>query len=481
MLFGTIWRNIARTDYSTRGCFLDRRKARARGGNIGTSERVAIGLSVSVVVLIVLSIAGTYLYRQHVAARAHSIFVSAEAATECKPLVDAYMKGHPEAGLVYASRDDAGLVLSTTREDGMKAVEIAPVPELRLDVGYRAVILRPQKKYVLSCMDVDEAVERLVQYMKEYHGNQESVTLTAAGDIIPGRTVAKMMALKGVTYPYGKIAPCLKGADVVFADLEAPLSDRVKPPYQGTNFIAPASTVQGLKLLGLNMVTLANNHSTNFGTAAFSDTLGLLEDNGIKYAGGGMDLTEARSPGIIEARGVSFAFLSYNSISGSINATATSPGVSWIRMKPWSKDSSEDLELVKRSIGQAKSEGHFVVACFHWSAEYTRKPSESQRNLAHLACDAGADLVVGSHPHCTQSIEMYRGKLIAYSLGNFVFDQMEHDYSREGFILKCRFNGRLMTGIELVPYVITDWCQPVAASGLQAKKILEEVLGVSGY
>jgi poly-gamma-glutamate synthesis protein (capsule biosynthesis protein) len=194
-----------------------------------------------------------------------------------------------------------------------------------------------------------------------------------------------------------------------------------------------------------------------------------------------MNLAEAQSPGVVEAGVVSFAFLDFNSIIGSLNATSTTPGVAWIRMKPWSKDSPEDMELVKQSIQKAKSQGNFVVACFHWSAEYTHKPSDSQRNMGHLACDAGADLVIGSHPHCTQAIEMYNGKLIAYSLGNFIFDQMEHDYSREGVIMKCRFNGTLLTSLELVPYVITDWCQPVAVSGLQAKKIMDELLSVSGY
>ncbi|MHB8894347.1 MAG: CapA family protein [Candidatus Geothermincolia bacterium] len=432
-------------------------------------------------VLVALAIAGTYIYRQHVEARAHSLYIAPEAKLDCKPIVDAYMTGHPEVSLSYAPLADAGLVLGPEKVEGKAAVEVSPVPALTLNTGTRTVVLRPGNRYWLSYDGKDAAVTRLLKYLNSYHKDQEQVSLTAVGDIIPGRTVAKMMALKGVDYPFGKIASCVKGADVVYGDLEAPLSDRVKPPYKGLDFIAPSSTIQGLKMLGLNIVSLANNHSTNFGTGALTDTITLLKNNGIKYAGGGMNLAEARSPGTLEAKGVSFAFLDYNAITGSLNATATRPGVSWIRMQPWSKDSPDDMELVKQSIMEAKSRGDFVVACFHWSAEYKHEPSVSQRNMAHLACDAGADLVIGGHPHCTQPIEMYNGKLIAYSLGNFIFDQMEHDYSREGVIMKCRFNGTLLTGLELVPYVITDWCQPVAVSGPQAKKIMDELLSISGY
>lgn len=460
---------------------MDHRRRASPAARTIKSERIAIGSSIAIVVIVALAITGTYLYRQSAQAKAHSIYITSEATADCKPIIDAYVKGHPGAGLTYSPQATAGMILGARKVDGMDAVEVSALPPLRLSTSSRTVTLRPEKRYVLSCGGKDDSVTRLAKYIDEYRDVGEKVTLTAVGDIIPGRTVAKMMALNGVSYPFSAIAPVVKGADIVYADLEAPLSDRVKPPYKGMAFIAPGSTVQGLNMLGVDVVALANNHSTNFGLSAFTDTLALLKNNGLTCAGGGMNLTEAQSPAVVRVAGESFAFLDYNSIIGSLNATATKPGVSWIRMKPWSKDSPEDQAFVRQSIASAKSQNDFVVACFHWSEEYKHAPSASERNMAHLACDAGADLVIGSHPHCIQPIEIYNGKLIAYSLGNFIFDQMEHDYSREGVIMKCSYSGKTLVGLELVPYVITDWCRPVAVSGLQAKKIMDEMLSISGF
>jgi poly-gamma-glutamate capsule biosynthesis protein CapA/YwtB (metallophosphatase superfamily) len=443
-------------------------------------ERVAIVASISVVALIALALAGTYIYRQSAQAKSHTIYISSEAEGECRPIVDAYMKAYPDPAITYASKADAGLVLAADKAGGRGAIEVHPIPALDLVAGTRKVPLRPSKTYWLSCDASDRTVSRLAKFLDTYHEKQEPVTITAMGDIIPGRTVAKMMALKGVGYPFSKMAPIVKGADIVYADLEAPLSDRVKPPHKGMAFIAPSSTVEGLKMLGINVVSLANNHSTNFGLNTFTDTLTLLKNSGIAYAGGGANLTEARAPAVVEAGGTSFAFLDYNAVIGSLNATPTRAGVSWIRMKPWAKDSADDMALVRAAVQQAKSQGHFVVACFHWSEEYKHQPSVSERNMAHLACDAGADLVIGSHPHCIQSIEIYNGKLIAYSLGNFIFDQMQHDYTREGVVMKCRYNGSVLTGLEFIPYVIQDWCQPVVAAGSSGQKILSELLSISG-
>jgi poly-gamma-glutamate capsule biosynthesis protein CapA/YwtB (metallophosphatase superfamily) len=455
--------------------------SRRRRTGTDRSERLAVSVSIALIALVAIAIAGTYMYRQGVSAKAHSVYVAPDAAGDCARIVEAYIKGHPQSGLTLSRTADAGIRLSAKREQGEPAIEVTALPAITVATGTRNAVLRPERRYWLTCEENDGYAKRLAAYIDEYKEVKGTVSLTAVGDIIPGRTVAKMMGLNGVAYPFQAIAPAVSGADITYGDLEAPLSDRVKPPRTGTSFIAPSSTIQGLKMLGLDVVSLANNHSTNFGTAAFTDTLTLLKTNGIKYAGGGLNLAEAKSPAIVEAGGVRFAFLDYNSIIGSQNATVSGPGVTWIRMRPWSRDSAEDVAMVQRSIREARNQADVVIACFHWSEEYKHAPSASQRAMAHAACDAGADMVIGSHPHCVQSIEMYEDKIIAYSLGNFIFDQMEHDYSREGVIMRCRFAGPRLVGLELVPYVIRDWCQPVPVSGLQAQKIMNELLTISGY
>jgi len=436
--------------------------------------------SVVIVAAVALAIAGTYLYRQYASAGAHRVFISQAAQADCKPAVDSYMKSHAGSGLSYNERSKSAIILDTAKAQGKQSIAVHPVPALTLNTGARRVVLRPATTYWLSFDGGDDTVAALERKLGSFYKEGRPTTLTAVGDIIPGRTVAKLMAQLGVSYPFTGIASTVKGADVVYGNLEAPLSDRVKPPYKGMAFIAPSTTVQGLKLLGVNIVSLANNHSTNFGLNALTDTMTNLRNTGIEYAGAGMNLAEARSPTIVVAGGTSFAFLDYNSIIGSLNATTTKPGVSWIRMKPWSRDSAEDATMVCDAVRQAKAQGHFVVACFHWSDEYKYAPSQSQRNMAHAACDAGADLVIGSHPHIMQPIEFYNGKLIAYSLGNFIFDQVDPAYTKQGVVMKCRYSGTALTALDLVPYVIQDWCRPVPATGAQGRAILDQLLKISG-
>lgn len=165
--------------------------------------------------------------------------------------------------------------------------EILKVPALRLRAGSGEKILRQARSIWLCGEEDDERTEELATFLaRELAALHPEVTLNAVGDIIPGRKVAMKMAQNGVLYPFQEVAPYVKGADIVYADLECPLSDRYSPPYQGVDFIAPSKTIEGIKLCGINIVSLANNHSTNFGTEAFTDTLRQLQANGIAYVGG---------------------------------------------------------------------------------------------------------------------------------------------------------------------------------------------------
>ncbi|MDI6830435.1 MAG: CapA family protein [Actinomycetota bacterium] len=175
-----------------------------------------------------------------------------------------------------------------------------------------------------------------------------------------------------------------------------------------------------------------------------------------------------------------FAFLAYNAISGSINAGEGRPGVAWFDMQPYAPDDPRDMAAMKEAVARAKAEADFVVVGFRWSVEYTQQPSSSMRAAAHTACDAGAEMVIGSHPHIIQPYEYYNGSLIAYTLGNFVFDQMWAKYTREGFFLRCRLKGDLLTQVELVPYRICDCCQPNVLEGESGQYLLDRLLGISG-
>ncbi len=287
------------------------------------------------------------------------------------------------------------------------------------------------------------------------------ITINFLGDIILGRTVAMREASKGVNYPFLKTASVTANATLTVADLETPLSDRYPPVYKNTmNFIAPTKSVKGLAYAGIDLVALANNHSTNYGEEAFKDTLKTLSANNIAYVGGENNIDEARTLRIIEINGVSFGFLNYNSIRGSINATDDNAGVAFVRLQPsYTEDNEDDIDGILQDIYYARSKCDVLVIIMHWGIEY-QGVSPTQIRLAHAFIDNGVDIVIGTHPHVVQPVEIYKNKIIVYSLGNFVFDQMQSDDTREGYMLQVYLSGKDLTGFKIFPYKIYDYAQP---------------------
>lgn len=305
--------------------------------------------------------------------------------------------------------------------------------------------------------------------------------LTNIGDVILGRHVAyKMRTYNDYNHPWLKMADVLKRGDITFADLETPLSDRVTPPDEGMSFIAPQKSISGFLLSGVDIVALANNHSTNYGAGAFTDTLDVLKKNNIKYVGGGVNSGEAYSPTIIEKNSLKVAFLDFNSIVGAVNATEDTPGVAKFAIKPWAEtDDETDLARIKANIASAKKQANLVVVEFHWGVEYEAKPIQSQINVAHAAIDAGADLVIGTHPHVVQAMESYKNVPIFYSLGNFIFDQEWSTETKQGFVAETYFYNKKLVSIKTIPYQIEDYNQPHLATEEQSKQIMSRIFGAS--
>ncbi len=174
-------------------------------------------------------------------------------------------------------------------------------------------------------------------------------------------------------------------------------------------------------------VSLANNHSGDYGHAAFLETMQHLDNAGIAYFGGGRNLAEAHKPLWIEKHGLKIAVLGYNEFKPrAFEAGADWPGVAW----------SEDDHVVA-DIRAARAAGaDLVIPFMHWGWEKETQPTERQKTFARKLIDAGATLVIGGHPHVTQGAEMYRGKPIIYSLGNFVFDGFDYPEARRGWLLR---------------------------------------------
>jgi poly-gamma-glutamate capsule biosynthesis protein CapA/YwtB (metallophosphatase superfamily) len=279
----------------------------------------------------------------------------------------------------------------------------------------------------------------------------EEVSLLFAGDImldtLPGESVAR-----GVD-PFLGFSGILAAADLAVGNLECSVATSGAPEDKRFTFRAHPRTLPVLAQ-HFAAVGLANNHSGDFGKAALTETMAHLAESKLPFFGAGKDLASAHEPLLVERGGLHIALLAYDEFQPrSFEAGADYPGVAW----------SEDEQVVT-DIRRARQLGADLVFPFlHWGWEGERQPCARQRELAHKLIDAGADAVIGGHPHVTQGAETYHGKLILYSLGNFVFDGFHEDATRTGWLLRLSLTKRGVTRWDTVVAKLDDQGSPQPA------------------
>lgn len=277
-------------------------------------------------------------------------------------------------------------------------------------------------------------------------------TMIATGDVIPARSV-NFQALKynDFTWPYLHTADLLKSADVTFVNLETPLLRTCPTTNEGMIFCGDARHVQGLQFAGVDIASVANNHAGNHGEKGVDETEEILSSASIRTTG-------REKPLLYPLRGITMAFLAYNDIS------APQPGVA-----------NADDERIKNDIAAARKQADIVIVSYHWGVEYRAQPDDRQVYLGHLTIDAGADLVIGNHPHWIQPVELYKGKLITYAHGNFVFDQMWSQKTREGVVGRYTFYDSQLIDVEYIPISIDDYGQATYPDTQSSRRMLEEM------
>ena len=297
---------------------------------------------------------------------------------------------------------------------------------------------------------------------------QPVLDFAVAGDIMLGRGVNnKMVGYNDYLYPYRQIANELHSADLRVANLECTITDLYPVPTDPFtfDFVSAKRAVDGLVYAGFSAVTLANNHAGGAGPGALQDMIATLRGRGIATCGGGDNLLAARQPALMTAKGVRVAMLGYDAISPQEPyATPTSPGLA-----------PQDLTTLALDIADARAQADLVIPYFHWGIEYTKDPTADQQQAARAAIDAGADLVLGVHPHWVQGIESYKGKLILYSFGNFIFDQ---DWSRptmEGMLVHLYWRGTTLVAVRFVPVLDVDRCQPRPMTQAEAVDVFDRM------
>ncbi len=284
--------------------------------------------------------------------------------------------------------------------------------------------------------------------------------MLVVGDVMLDRRVGARMAEEDdYTLPFRHVDRRLRRADITLANFESALA-REGPPTQSDAFAADPRALRGLLHAGVDVVSLANNHTGDFGPRSLRTTLRLFREAEIPTVGAGRDLRRARRPEVIERNGVRFGFLAFNAIGETPGATADAPGAVQIRMQPRTGPlNTTDLDRFLDDVRTLTQEADVVIVYAHWGANYTRDVHPDQRRVGRAIVRAGADVVVGTHPHWIQRIETYRGAPIAYSLGNFIFDM---DFSRqtmEGIVLRLRFRGDELVNVRPLPIQIDpqDW------------------------
>jgi poly-gamma-glutamate capsule biosynthesis protein CapA/YwtB (metallophosphatase superfamily) len=266
------------------------------------------------------------------------------------------------------------------------------------------------------------------------------LTIAAVGDVTPGEQVGPAVASYGGAYPWGEAGPVLSAADIATANLEGVISAGGSPvPGKRYHLRGPRAVVQGAaRAGGLDVVTLANNHTGDFGAAALLDTLAAAHGAGLATVGAGATVAAAHRAVVVRAGGLRVAFLGYSDVNpAGFPATAGSPGTA-------------RAEGIADDVRRARLRADIVVCWFHWGIELHAEPNAQQRALAGTALAAGAQIVLGAHPHVFGRIDRPRPHaLVAWTLGNFVFPTGSGASGRSG-ILIVRVNALGVAGHRVV-------------------------------
>jgi len=247
--------------------------------------------------------------------------------------------------------------------------------------------------------------------------------------------------------------------DLFMVNLENPITTATMKFEKQWNFKMPRKYLSVLQHGGINVVTCANNHIFDYGREGIVETMSALDSAGIMRVGIGKTIAEARTPKIISIKGKKIALLGY--AGWSFPATSKRPGVA-----------PRSVDLVVEDVKKVRPTVDFVVVNFHWGEELALEPNKQQRYLAYRTIDAGADAIIGHHPHVLQGIELYKGKPIAYSLGNFIFGGNERN-TYETALLSIELNNS-STSVSLLPVAVKNY-QPSVAEGEMKKRILDTV------
>ena len=296
----------------------------------------------------------------------------------------------------------------------------------------------------------------------DFENKKTELKIFAVGDIMLGRGVSLMVKRYGdgnFKFPFLRIADFLKEADILFANLEGPISNKGRRVGSIYSFRFSPESVEGLKYAGFDIVNLANNHMFDYTVTALRDTLFYLRKAGIEYIGAGANKKEAFSAKIIEKKGIKIGFLGFVSLGPkSWLAGDNKPGLAWM-------DKNGNWRLIVSSlIKRLKEKADIVIVSLHGGVEYAYQPSSFKIKFAEECINDGADMVLMHHPHVVQKLVKYKNGWVAYSLGNFIFDQGFSKRTMEGAVLIIKVKGKKVDRAEYKIVKLNKFFQPIYSS-----------------
>jgi poly-gamma-glutamate capsule biosynthesis protein CapA/YwtB (metallophosphatase superfamily) len=299
----------------------------------------------------------------------------------------------------------------------------------------------------------------------------DEIVINAAGDVMLAGRWSSTLRTGGYNSPFSSVTAALASGDVTIVNLESPIarggSEYIEKKFR---FRAEPEVAAALKRSGINLVSLANNHSMDFGGEALAETMMHLDNAAIAWIGAGENLAEARKMALYSIKGKKVAFLGY-SLTQPVEFFAG-------RDRPGTAPGFEKYYV--EDIKRARQQADYVIVSFHWGTEGSSSVQAYQRVAAHKAIDSGADVIIGHHPHVLRGIERYKTGIVFYSLGNFTFASKSRS-ADASVIVRLRFNDTQREA-ELLPLDILHrrvGFRPRPVSGKQADEIIERLNALS--
>ncbi len=304
--------------------------------------------------------------------------------------------------------------------------------------------------------------------------DMEIHTVVAVGDIMLSGSAKPLLRKKGYGYSFEDpvLSKLIKNADLSFANLECPVT-KTGTACKNKKFVFrgdPAS-IKALRKAGFDMLSLANNHIMDYNEPGLYSTIDYCKKSGMACSGAGTDITHARKAAILKRNGITYGLLSYS---------MTYPKEFWATSDTAGAAYGEENSVID-DVQKTRKEADVVIVSFHWGAELADAPKPYQIKMAHAAIDSGADMVFGHHPHVPQPIEIYKGKPVFYSLGNYAFGS----YSRKtpvSFAARVVLKENRISGIRIYPLIVDNYevtFRPACARNKRAEEIIKHLHEIS--